>query len=151
MSYAAGAVLCAAGLDCVSDVGHNYDAFAARCASGSLAYNAIRQGEVGNTKSAWETVERRARAAQCRLLRDIFRKPSRRFPSQPSVARALRDSTVPRIAQTIYNDRRFQDLPILADALEEAGCTDSEILGHCRGPGEHARGCWVLDLILGKG
>jgi hypothetical protein len=41
-------------------------------------------------------------------------------------------------------------MPILADALEEAGCTDAAILGHCRGPGPHVRGCWVVDLLLGK-
>jgi hypothetical protein len=54
------------------------------------------------------------------------------------------------MAQGIYDGRRFQHLPILADALEDAGCTDPEILGYCRGPGEHVRGCWVVDLILGK-
>jgi hypothetical protein len=54
------------------------------------------------------------------------------------------------MAQAIYNDRRFSDLPILADALEEAGCTDPDILTHCRGPGPHVRGCWVIDLLLGK-
>ena len=42
-------------------------------------------------------------------------------------------------------------MPELADALEEAGCTDVEILSHCREPGEHVRGCWVVDLLLGKG
>ena len=41
-------------------------------------------------------------------------------------------------------------LPILADALEEAGCTDADMLAHCRGPGPHVRGCWVVDLVLGK-
>ncbi len=50
------------------------------------------------------------------------------------------------------NDHRaFDRLPILADALEEAGCRDADILGHCREPGEHVRGCWVVDLVLGKG
>jgi hypothetical protein len=57
---------------------------------------------------------------------------------------------VPKIAQAIYNDRRFDHLPILADALEEAGCTDADILNHCRQPGEHVRGCWVLDLLLSR-
>ena len=46
--------------------------------------------------------------------------------------------------------RAFERLPILADALEEAGCTDAAILGHLRGPGPHVRGCWVIDLLLGK-
>ena len=54
------------------------------------------------------------------------------------------------LAKTIYEDYRFDLLPILADALEEAGCDDAEILAHCRGPGTHARGCWAVDLILEK-
>ena len=41
-------------------------------------------------------------------------------------------------------------MPILADALEDAGCTNQDILNHCRGGGEHVRGCWVVDLLLGK-
>jgi hypothetical protein len=55
-----------------------------------------------------------------------------------------------KIAQAIYDDRRFSDLPILADALEDAGCRDPEILGHLRSPGPHARGCFALDVILGR-
>lgn len=60
------------------------------------------------------------------------------------------DGTIPKIAQAIYLERCFGDMPILADALEDAGCTDATILDHLRGPGPHVRGCWVLDLILGK-
>jgi hypothetical protein len=63
---------------------------------------------------------------------------------------AWSDGTVVKLAQSIYEDRDFDRLPILADALEEAGCHDSDILTHCRQPGEHVRGCWVVDLILGK-
>jgi hypothetical protein len=58
---------------------------------------------------------------------------------------------VAALARAIGEDRRWEDLPILADALEEAGCTDAEILGHCREPGEHGSGCWVLELLLGSG
>jgi hypothetical protein len=58
---------------------------------------------------------------------------------------------VGRLAQVIYEDNVFARLPVLADALEEAGCTDAAILAHCRQPAEHVRGCWVLDLLLGKG
>ncbi len=54
------------------------------------------------------------------------------------------------LARSIYDDRAFDRLPVLADALEDAGCTDAAILDHCRGPGPHVRGCWVVDLILGK-
>jgi hypothetical protein len=53
------------------------------------------------------------------------------------------------LAEVIDTERRFSEVPILADALEEAGCTEAEILKHCR-HGEHVRGCWVVDLILGK-
>src|SRR4051812_38842799 len=58
--------------------------------------------------------------------------------------------TVPAIARHVYDDRAFHDLPILADALEDAGCTNADLLAHCRGGGEHVRGCWVVDLLLGK-
>src|SRR5262249_13513505 len=57
---------------------------------------------------------------------------------------------VVQLAQSNYDNRAFDRLPALADALEEAGCHDTDILDHCRGPGPHFRGCWVLDLILGK-
>jgi hypothetical protein len=60
------------------------------------------------------------------------------------------NATIPKIAQVIYDNRRFADMPILADALEEAGCTNADIINHCRQPGEHVKGCWVLDLVLGK-
>jgi hypothetical protein len=54
------------------------------------------------------------------------------------------------LAKSIYEDRAFDRLPILADALEESGCHDPDILAHCRQPGEHVRGCWVVDLLLGR-
>jgi hypothetical protein len=60
------------------------------------------------------------------------------------------DGVVPKMAQVIYDDRAFERLPLLADALEEAGCDNQEILDHCRSAGEHVRGCWVVDLLLGK-
>ncbi len=63
---------------------------------------------------------------------------------------AWNDGAIPKMAQAIYDDRAFDRLPILADALEDAGCDNQEILDHCRSNGEHVRGCWVVDLILGK-
>jgi len=54
------------------------------------------------------------------------------------------------MAREIHDERRFGDLPILADALEDAGCSAEAVLRHCRGPGPHVRGCWVVDLALGK-
>jgi hypothetical protein len=58
--------------------------------------------------------------------------------------------TVLAIATAIHEDRDFEDMPILADALQDAGCDNDGILSHCRDSGPHIRGCWVLDLILGK-
>jgi len=59
-------------------------------------------------------------------------------------------STVTSLATAIYNERAFDRLPILADALEDTGCTQQDILSHLRSGGEHTRGCWPLDLVLGK-
>jgi hypothetical protein len=59
--------------------------------------------------------------------------------------------TVVRLAEVIYQERRWKDMPALADVLEEAGCHDQAILGHCREQRSvHVRGCWVLDLLLNK-
>lgn len=82
----------------------------------------------------------------CELIRDIFENGS-----QPvAIASAWLTPDVVAIAKRIYDDRRFQDMLVLGHALEEAGCPDAAILNHCRQPGEHTRGCWVVDLILGK-
>jgi hypothetical protein len=61
---------------------------------------------------------------------------------------AWRDGTAPRIARAIYQEKSWEDLPILADALEDAGCTNESLLRHCREPGLHARGCHALDAVL---
>jgi hypothetical protein len=57
---------------------------------------------------------------------------------------------VVKLAESIYDERAFDRMPILADALEEAGCANADILAHCRQPGEHVRDCWAVDLLLGK-
>jgi hypothetical protein len=81
------------------------------------------------------------------ILRDIVGPlPFRPVAIEPS----CRTPYVFVIAKGIYEDRAFYRLPSLADALEEAGCTDADIIGHLRGPGPHLRGCWVVDLCLGK-
>ena len=65
--------------------------------------------------------------------------------------RSWRTSTVVALAKGIYQDRAFDRMPILADALQDAGCTNEDILQHCRDPKQvHVRGCWVVDLVLGK-
>jgi hypothetical protein len=84
------------------------------------------------------------------LLRDIFDSlPFRPVNIAPDVL-AWNDSTVGRIAEGIYDERAFDRLPMLADALLDAGCDAAELLGHCRSAGPHVRGCWVVDTILGK-
>jgi hypothetical protein len=83
------------------------------------------------------------------LFREIFGNPFRPVSLPPSWL-AWNDGTIPKLARALYDERAFDRLPILADALEETGCTDAAILGHCRGPGPHVRGCWALDLLLGK-
>lgn len=59
-------------------------------------------------------------------------------------------STVLVLAESIYTVRDFSAMPILADALQDAGCDNEDVLNHCRNPGQHVRGCWVIDLLLGK-
>ena len=60
-------------------------------------------------------------------------------------------ANVVQLAQAIYKERAFDRLPILADALRDAGCKHDELLTHCRSEGPHVRGCWAVDLLLGKG
>ncbi len=67
-----------------------------------------------------------------------------------TVIRSMRTDSVSEIARTIYDSGDFSRLPLLADALEDAGCTDAELLGHLRGLGVHVRGCWAVDLLTGK-
>jgi hypothetical protein len=83
------------------------------------------------------------------LFRDIFGNPFRPVTVHPAWI-AWNDGTVCRIAQAIYDERAFDRMPVLADALEDAGCTDRAILSHCRQSGGHVRGCWVVDLLLDK-
>jgi hypothetical protein len=86
-------------------------------------------------------------AAQCELVRCLFGNPYRPSHLDP----AWRDyggGAVRNLARVIRHEGRVADLPILADALEDAGCTDEQLLGHCRHPGPHARGCWAVNLIL---
>jgi hypothetical protein len=88
-------------------------------------------------------------AAQCELLRELVGNPFRSATVDPAWL-SWNDGAVRKIAAVIDAEKGFADLPILADALEDAGCTDAELLGHCRRPDGHAPGCWALDLLLEK-
>jgi hypothetical protein len=83
------------------------------------------------------------------LLRELFGNPFRPPGVDPVWFRAA-GGAVPRLARAIDAEAAFARLPILADALEEAGCDHADVLTHCRQPGEHVRGCWVVDLLLGR-
>lgn len=103
-----------------------------------------------------DTAKAAEQAVQCVILRDIFGNPFRPAPHSPAWL-TWNAATVPRLAHAAYDERILPAgtlnntrLLILADALEEAGCTDEQILTHLRSDGEHYRGCWVIDLLLGK-
>ena len=88
-----------------------------------------------------------ASAIHLALFRDIMPNPFRPVTFNP----AWRSSTAVSLAQAMYESRDFAAMPVLADALEEAGCDHPDVLAHCRNPaGVHVRGCWVVDLVLGK-
>jgi hypothetical protein len=91
------------------------------------------------------------------ILRDIFGNPFRPLPPLPAAILVWNDGTILRLAEGIYEEREMPGgtldtarLAVLADALLGAGCDDADLLAHCRGPGPHVRGCWVIDLLLRK-
>ena len=83
---------------------------------------------------------------QTDLLRDIFIPPFRPVHFSPD----WRTDTAVSLARTMYEAREFGAMPILADALQDTGCDNEDVLNHCRDAGPHVRGCWVVDLVLGK-
>ena len=81
------------------------------------------------------------------IVHDIFGNPFRPVAFSPS----WRTDTAAALAQQMYDSRDFSAMPILADALQDAGCDSADILDHCRDPhATHVRGCWVVDLVLGR-
>jgi hypothetical protein len=89
-------------------------------------------------------------ANQVALIRDVFANPFRPPPKAKRSWLAWKNGTAEQIALSIYQANRFGEMPVLADALEEAGCTDDAFLSHCRRGGPHCRGCWAVDAILRK-
>ena len=107
------------------------------------------------TSAVWEKaalgIDHRAaeaaeQARQSDTLRDIFGNPFRPVTFSPS----WRTSTTVALASQMYESRDFSAMPTLADALQDAGCHSADMLDHCRAPGPHVCGCWVVDLVLGK-
>jgi hypothetical protein len=126
--------------------GHLDGRWAARTVAKTASHQAARAVEPN-----WAAYKAE-RVAQAELLRDLFGNPLRTVRRSRVRSSWLTwcDSTIPKLAQAIYDGGAFERMPILADALEEAGCANHDILHHCRGPGPHAKGCFVVDLLLGK-
>jgi len=143
-SYAVGTVLCTSN---VVSQGARDDAdasFAARCAAGCKAYFGIDR--VRGNRAMWSQLEATEFAALAKLSRCVFGNPFRPV----TVNASWLTPTVVQLAEHIYRERAFDQMPILADALQDAGCDNEDVLSHCRGEGPHVRGCWVVDLLLGK-
>jgi len=104
-----------------------------------------RETQVGaaSTRIGGGAAQTREQAA---LVRCVFGNPF----CPGTIDRAWLSRTVVALARQMYESRDFTAMPILADALQDAGCDNADILDHCRGPGPHVRGCWVVDLVLGK-
>ena len=105
-------------------------------------WSAESEAEDADDETAYWT----AQNIQAHILRDIVGNPFKPITFQTQ----WKTHTILPLAQSMYDDRDFTAMPILGDALEEAGCDNEEILRHCRSEGLHYRGCWVLDLVLGK-
>lgn len=121
-------------------------------------YNALHSVTRGDAQGAMHAASEARYAAenphaeslaQAALVREVFGNPYRLTPPDPAWL-DWNSGTVVLLARGIYEDRAFDRMPILADALEDAGCANTDILEHCRGAHEHVRGCWVLDLLLGN-
>ncbi|WP_438032127.1 hypothetical protein [Sorangium sp. So ce204] len=113
----------------------------AHLAAAAIANPGAASGDASFTASS--AAEERAQAG---VLRDIFGNPFRAVAFDPD----WRTSTAVGLAGQMYESRAFEPMPLLADALLDAGCEDADVLGHCRGDGPHVRGCWVIDSLLGR-
>jgi hypothetical protein len=114
--------------------------------AGYAAAPATREGWERDRLVVFQKAEATERQAMAELVREVLGNPFRPV----TLDRAWLTSTVVALARQMYDARDFSPMPILADALQDAGCDNEDILGHCRGPGPHVRGCWVVDLVLGK-
>ncbi len=105
-----------------------------------------REARAGLTLATWKDAESEAIRIQSATARCVFGNPFRPV----TLHRSWRTSRVVALSQGMYDSRDFSIMSRLADALQDAGCENTDILDHCRGPGPHVRGCWVVDLVLGK-
>jgi hypothetical protein len=148
----------------VTDCFRNVASAAADCCGALRGYGTADLTDDLQLRAAGDRIEAAERAAQAALLRDIFGNPFQPVALDP----AWRTAAVRALAREMYDRRDFSAMPDLADALQDAGCENDRVLSHCRysnlaavepvgarpdrGPvaGQHVRGCWVVDQILGK-
>ena len=118
-----------------------------RLVSGTIAVDAFPATSDRGTMDQWNVTCRGVGKTIANLLRDV----AGPRPFRPvSLLLCMATDTALSLARQMYESRDFSAMPILADALQDAGCDNDDILDHCRGPGPHVRGCWVVDLVLGK-
>jgi hypothetical protein len=122
------------------------EAAKAGLSASELVVEALIWREGGHNECDWEAIRTTEWLRQTGHLRDIFGSPSRPVAFPPS----WRTDTAVSLAARMYESRDFSAMPILADALQDAGCDSDDILNHCHGSGPHVRGCWVMDAVLGK-
>jgi hypothetical protein len=125
----------------VSAACYSDDPFSVAAGAARAVYRASSESE-----AAEEAADPAETAAQRDLVRDVFGRPLRLTAADPSWL----TPTVTRLAHAIYDARAFDEMPILGDALEDAGCSDADVLSHLRAPKPHVRGCWVLHLLTAR-
>ena len=120
----------------------------AGAAADAWAEAALFEGREEFSPERFQALQAAEHARQADLLRDIVGNPFHPAAVHPSWL-AWHDRCVERLARGIYDERAFERLPILHDALLDAGCDSEPMLAHCRDADGHVRGCWVVDLLLG--
>jgi hypothetical protein len=112
----------------------------------TYTFPSARKGNHEEQVAFFEQVSACEKRSIAELVHDVFGNPFR----PAAFSKSWGTDTAVSLARQMYGSRDFSAMPILADALQDAGCDNAEILDHCRGPGPHVRGCWVVDLVLGK-
>jgi hypothetical protein len=142
------AVACARATHSAADAAHAGRLAVKALISSYLDSGGLRAGSEADADAVSCRTGSGDRSIQTALLRCVIGNPFRLVTLAPACL-AWNEGTVKRLAESIYNDQAFHLLPVLADALEDAGCDNADILTHCRRHKEHVRGCWVPDLLLG--
>jgi len=120
--------------------------FALNAADNAASSIANRANPETPGEGLWYAVFAAEKQAQAQLLRDLVGNPFRPVTFGDSWV----TPNILEMAKEIYDTQEFDRMPKLADALKEAGCNSTDILKHCRGPGPHVKGCWLVDAVLGR-